>query len=130
MIAKGTIPGRAGPWQAPTLGRNGGVNHSARNYARYKQWLRTVADFAALSKPRGGPYLGPVVLRLVVYRRPRPGAGPDATNLQKAIEDGLQGVIYGNDRQVREVHSIVRVDATEAERVEFEVAALEHDIHE
>ena len=130
MIAKGTIPGRAVPWQAPTLGRNGGVNHSARNYARYKQWLRTVADFAALSRPRGGPYAGPVSLRIVVYRRPGRGVAPDATNLQKAIEDGLQQVIYVNDRQVRDVHTTLHVTATEPERVEFQVVAWEQTADE
>lgn len=29
----------------------------------------------------------------------------DLTNLQKATEDALQGVLFGNDRDVREVHS-------------------------
>lgn len=31
----------------------------------------------------------------------------DATNLQKALEDALQGVLYKNDRQVVDVRSIV-----------------------
>lgn len=31
----------------------------------------------------------------------------DATNLQKAIEDALQGILYENDRQVWDVHSTI-----------------------
>lgn len=31
----------------------------------------------------------------------------DATNLQKALEDALQGVLFPNDREVDDVHSVI-----------------------
>lgn len=31
----------------------------------------------------------------------------DATNLQKALEDGLQGVLFDNDRNVRDIRTII-----------------------
>lgn len=31
----------------------------------------------------------------------------DATNLQKALEDALQGVLFGNDRDVVDIHSVI-----------------------
>jgi len=31
----------------------------------------------------------------------------DATNLQKGLEDALQGVLFSNDRVVRDIHSVV-----------------------
>jgi len=30
----------------------------------------------------------------------------DTTNMQKALEDSLQGIVYANDNKIREVHSV------------------------
>lgn len=37
----------------------------------------------------------------------------DATNMQKSTEDALQGVYFGNDRQVRDVRSVIVEQATD-----------------
>ena len=39
----------------------------------------------------------------------------DATNMQKATEDALQGVLFGNDNQNRVVTSIIREQSPEAD---------------
>jgi Holliday junction resolvase RusA-like endonuclease len=39
----------------------------------------------------------------------------DVTNLQKATEDALQGVLFANDRDVREVHSYLIDQGPETE---------------
>lgn len=31
----------------------------------------------------------------------------DATNMQKGLEDALQGVLFGNDREVRDIRSVI-----------------------
>lgn len=31
----------------------------------------------------------------------------DATNLQKALEDGLQGILFDNDRDVRDIRTVI-----------------------
>jgi len=53
-------------------------------------------------------------LRLVLHFWRSLGDGrqyADATNLQKATEDALQGILYANDRQVRDVRSIIQEQA-------------------
>jgi Holliday junction resolvase RusA-like endonuclease len=44
----------------------------------------------------------------------------DLTNLEKSIEDGLQGIVFPNDRQVKEKHSWV-FEYQDDEKVEVEV---------
>jgi Holliday junction resolvase RusA-like endonuclease len=39
----------------------------------------------------------------------------DVTNLQKATEDALQGVLFANDRDVREVHSYLMAQGPDVE---------------
>lgn len=39
----------------------------------------------------------------------------DATNLQKALEDALQGVLFDNDRDVRDVRSVIVEQSTTVE---------------
>lgn len=39
--------------------------------------------------------------------RQRRAHAADATNIQKAIEDALQGVVFANDRQVRDVRTVL-----------------------
>lgn len=37
----------------------------------------------------------------------------DATNMQKALEDALQGVLFGNDRDVRRIESVIVEQSTD-----------------
>jgi Holliday junction resolvase RusA-like endonuclease len=39
----------------------------------------------------------------------------DLTNLQKATEDALQGVLFANDRDVKEVHSVLMAQGPDVE---------------
>jgi Holliday junction resolvase RusA-like endonuclease len=39
----------------------------------------------------------------------------DATNMQKALEDALQGVLFDNDRNVRDIHTIIVEQSPETE---------------
>jgi Holliday junction resolvase RusA-like endonuclease len=122
VVAAGTVPGRAVPWKAPTIGRNGGAVRS-RGYCQYKAWQSLVNALAAVQRPRRRPYGGPVVLEVVYYLRPRPGGVPDTSNLTKAFEDALQGAAYHDDRQVVGHCTRRIITATEPERVEYRVIA-------
>jgi len=39
----------------------------------------------------------------------------DATNMQKALEDALQGILYENDRDVQDIRSVVMMQGPEVE---------------
>lgn len=68
-----------------------------------KGWFEEVEALPAVGED-GKPILhkGPFTLRFYFFRE---GATADATNLQKALEDALEGVLYKNDRDDIDVHS-------------------------
>lgn len=92
------IPLRAVPWSAPTV-IHGGKPYKGR---RLVKWQQAVAVFARTSLtswvPGDMPYDGPV--QVDVMATFAKGPLPDATNVLKAIEDAIQGVVILNDRQV------------------------------
>lgn len=108
IICAGAIRGRAVPWKAPKVRSNGSVIMTPE-YRSYKDWKKTVADFARASMAAHGskPYGHPVKLISTFVMR-EVGAMPDLTNLVKAAEDGLQGVVFVNDGQVKEQDSFIR----------------------
>ncbi len=96
LIAKVELPARAVPWKAPQIFRNGGK----RKDPSLRAWQTEVALRARLAMAGRSAYAGPVRLGIVVELRRKPGSPPDTTNLQKAIEDAGQKIIYVNDTQV------------------------------
>lgn len=126
VIAEGRVDGRAVPWQAPTVGRNGGCVPT-RSYKRYQQWQALVRHLAAIQRPRRKrwPYRGEVELRLVFYLNRRGGrSNPDLSNVVKAFEDSLQGAVFDNDTQVCKIKAERVYTSMEPERVEYAVVAL------
>jgi Holliday junction resolvase RusA-like endonuclease len=96
--------GRRGGKVFPMVGRNNQL-HS------YKE---------AIKEELGDPGLfieGPIELRFWFWRRRDDYKTPqarthrkheaDVTNMQKATEDALQGVLFKNDKDVNDVHSVV-----------------------
>ena len=112
------IPGRPVPKQRPRLGIRGrsAYVYTPAETVAYEQMVRAVAMTVCRA-----PYAGPVELRLTVYFRK--GRTPDLTNVVKAIEDGLTGVAYIDDAQVKRV--VAEMDNDEFERAEVEVAPFE-----
>ena len=88
----------------PMVGRNNQL-HS------YKEAVKE-----ALGDP-GIFFEGPIELQFFFWRRRDEYKTPqarthrkheaDATNLQKATEDALQGVLFKNDKDVNDIHSVV-----------------------
>ncbi len=93
------VPGRPVPWSVPTVFRNGGSKKNARLIA----WQQTVGMFARLAMHGRELHAGPVeiaVVATIAAPRDRRYRDPDCTNIVKAIEDALQGIVIVNDRQV------------------------------
>ena len=92
-------------------------------------WRRTVAQVAAI-EGEGFFSEAALELHLTFYRlRPKghlkadgsvkpsaprfPTVAPDTTKLLRAVEDGMQGVLYANDAQIVEQHVYKRYGAPE-----------------
>lgn len=75
-----------------------------------RDWKRTIVAQAIPEKPER-PFECPVSMRLLFYfarpqtiTRPWPSVRPDVTNLAKAIEDALNGIVYLDDAQIVDLH--------------------------
>lgn len=54
----------------------------------------------------------------------------DATNMQKALEDALQGIIYKNDKRNADIHTIIEEQSkTTYPNIQIEVLTREHIAH-
>lgn len=102
---------------------------SANRYWRYYRGRMVVSDEAAaykrtvamLARCDGVTKLtGPVCVTVAVYRARKSG---DLDNRLKVLLDALQGVFYGNDSQVRELHASLHDDRHDP-RVEVSVCSL------
>ena len=111
------VPGRPRPKQRPRIGRNGAVYtpRETRDYERFVGWCALQA--------MGGekPIAGPVALEALFYFKNC--KTPDLDNCIKALLDGLQGVVFQNDRQVQKQSYEMRFD--KEERVEVRIWELE-----
>jgi Holliday junction resolvase RusA-like endonuclease len=106
------------PWVAPpfTVARNrssGKAFAKAGKNSQLAAFQDAVREALESSKEI---VTGEIVLRFFFWRRLDQYKGVrrtvtknqvDATNLQKATEDALQGIFFGNDRNVRDVRSVI-----------------------
>lgn len=107
------------PWVASqaSVGRRGGksfVNfYKPTQLKNYQEAIHE--EFAALNPPIADPDI-PLEVHFYFWRELDVAEGverkvrahvADATNLQKALEDALQGVLYKNDRQIRSITSTI-----------------------
>jgi Holliday junction resolvase RusA-like endonuclease len=92
------VPGHAVPKGRPRFG-------NGRTYtpAATVQWEATVSNVVAAEIHGALPiFKGNVCLDLTFYVHGRSG---DNDNLQKAIQDALNGVLYADDYQIVETHT-------------------------
>lgn len=113
-----TIPGRPVPAVRMTQ-RSKWVNPQAKRYLEYRQ---RVAWHAKAAMRGRGPTAAPVRLDAVFHIHG--GRHGDLSNLVKAVEDGLNGVAWIDDRQVVELHAWIMECGTDDEKVEIGVLEI------
>ena len=109
------------PWTAPqvSIGRKGG-RVFPRFYASeaLKSYKKAIAEEIQAQLPLDyNPHDSELALTFFFWRHLVPYETPqartarkheaDATNLQKALEDALQGVLFTNDRNVKHIQSFI-----------------------
>lgn len=109
-----TVPGRPQSWKAPLKGKHTFYTPEGVKTYQYQVQLNASIEYK-------GPLLdGRIRLDIELYTDFR----ADISNIVKAIEDALQGIIYHNDRQVDEIHvkriytktdmkAVIKVEVTE-----------------
>ena len=105
LIAEFVVDARPCPWKSPTTTRTG---HSFKDKSLVA-WQKLVADHASIAMGSRYPHPGPITLRLHFELTRRPGSVPDLSNLTKALEDSLQGIVFVNDRWVNDIHATRKV---------------------
>lgn len=110
-----TVPGRPVPKQRPRAGRNGRIYTPKKS----REYEKAVARAARPVFKE--PYRGPVSLQVQVYLS-RPGG--DLDNYIKSIQDGLNGIAWMDDRQVKKLKAGMSVRRGQEDRVEITVKKL------
>lgn len=91
------VPGRPRPKERPRRGKHGNVYTPAvtKEYERLVGWtaLKAMTDKDKLT--------GPVGVEIQLYFHGK--RLPDIDNCAKALLDGMLGIVYEDDRQVREL---------------------------
>ena len=128
---QGMPKGKGRPRKPPT-----GKLYAPEETVVYEVWVRQCAVEAMDGKE---PLEGPIALNLDIYlpipkswskRRQgdaragaiRPAIRPDMSNVSKAVEDGLQGIVFADDKQIVEGLTTKRYGVVP--RVEVEVEEL------
>lgn len=109
-----TIEGKAVPWRAPMVTRNG-QTFSPKRVRDWEKYVAAKAKEACIPMaPKGTPVSLIVRFHIGVARSwPKKKQKdllyrmhtqlPDQTNLIKAVEDGLNGIAYEDDQQVADL---------------------------
>ncbi len=117
MSVRFVVPGRPVPKQRPRVYSHGRrvqvyTPPETREYEETVGWC---------ARPRfAQPLRGPVRLRVRVYFRDGRGRVPDLSNCVKSIEDGLNGIAYVDDSQVRAIEAWLKIEDDERAEVEIE----------
>lgn len=94
------------PWAIGTPFRRGKGFGISPN-GKLKAYQEALADEFALQNAHGEALTGDLKVRFLFWRSTAHAQPCDATNLQKATEDALQGVLYANDRSNRDVRGVI-----------------------
>lgn len=115
------------PWaasQASIGKRNGKMIPHFHKPEQLRQYQESVKDLFPEQNPHFTKLEGEIELIFYFWRQlpiyevgegksTRQAAQADATNMQKALEDALQGILYENDKDVRSVRSVIVAQGNE-----------------
>jgi len=95
------------PWAIGSPYRRGSKSLGISPNGKLKAYQEALADEFAQQNAHGQAHEGSLKVTFYFWRSSAHGNVADATNLQKATEDGLQGVLYANDRRNLHVSSVI-----------------------
>jgi Holliday junction resolvase RusA-like endonuclease len=101
------------PWAVGTPYRKGSKGMGISPNGKLVAYQEALADEFTQQNAHGKAWTGDLKIKFLFWRSSAHGNVADATNLQKATEDALQGVLYSNDRANREVGSVIMAQAPE-----------------
>lgn len=78
------------------------VSHQTKNRSRLQKWKATVGKAAQATWHYPGPTMDDVSVTITYFYE---GESPDVDNIIKPIQDGIIGIVYGDDDQVVDVKS-------------------------
>lgn len=118
------LPIQPEPWRTPPhgVGRKGGklfvTSGSDEQLVAYQEAVRDLMriHYEAPARESMQALAGGKPIKLTFYYFRQLGKGiqaADATNLNKALEDALQGVLYENDKAVNDVRGVIVEQSTE-----------------
>jgi len=91
-----TVPGRPRGKERPRMGRNGKF-YTPRTTREYEETVAWFAKTAYKEEPTKDPVRLDLTIRSSKSRA-------DISNILKSIEDGMNGIIYVDDKQIEEIH--------------------------
>ena len=95
-IATFTVPGRPRGKERPRMGRNGKF-YTPKTTREYEETVAWFAKTAYKEEPTKDPVRLDLTIRSSKSRA-------DISNILKSIEDGMNGIIYVDDKQIEEIH--------------------------
>jgi Holliday junction resolvase RusA-like endonuclease len=95
------------PWAIGTPYRRGSKGLGISPNGKLKAYQAGLTEEFYVQNPHAVVHQGDLQVTFYFWRSSAHGQPADATNLMKATEDALQGILYDNDRSNRDVRSII-----------------------
>ena len=112
-----TIPGRPRGKERPRMGRNGKF-YTPKRTQEYEEHVAWCAKMAYKEDPIELPVRLDLVIRSSKSRA-------DTSNILKSIEDGMNEIVYLDDKQIKEIH-ILRIEG-DSEGVDVTVSFIKKE---
>lgn len=119
-IATFTVPGQPRPKERPRFGRGRGYTSEATRAAEARV-ASSFRDNLGIRHTIETPVTGDLQLRCWFYRKNAVAA--DTTNLVKVVEDGLNGIAWVDDKQIKSLRADQEIDRDNP-RTEVEIWTL------
>jgi Holliday junction resolvase RusA-like endonuclease len=95
------------PWAIGTPYRRGSKGLGISPNGKLKAYQQAIREEFPLQNGHAAVQSGDLSIQFYFWRSSAHGNVADATNLQKATEDALQGLLYDNDRSNLQVGSVI-----------------------